>query len=42
MLPWIMAIIVGVSLAAYAIEALSAIGDFSDPHDWMVDDDEEE
>ena len=42
MLPWVIALIVGVSLVGYVIEALGAVGDFSDPHDWEVDDDQEE
>lgn len=42
MFPYIFAAIVAASLIGYVIEALSAVSDFSDPHDWMVDDDEEE
>lgn len=41
MLPWIIAVIVGVSLIGYVIEALSAVSDFQDPHDWSDDDEEE-
>lgn len=42
MLPAIVALIVGISLGAYIIELLDDLGEFKDPHDWMVDDDEEE
>ena len=42
MLPAIVALIVGISLGAYIIELLDDIGEFRDPHDWTVDDDEEE
>lgn len=40
MFPTIIALIVGVSLGAYLFELLDGIGEFQDPHDWMVDDDE--
>ena len=40
MLPWIVALIVGVSLLGYAVEALSAVDDFSDPHDWEWEDED--
>ena len=42
MFPTIIALIVAVSLGAYLIELLNDLGEFRDPHDWMVDDDEEE
>jgi len=42
MFPYIIAVIVAATILGYALEALSAVGDFSDPHDWTVDDDEEE
>lgn len=41
MLPAIVALIVGISLGAYVIEALSAVGDFEDPHDWEWEEDED-
>lgn len=42
MLPAIVALIVGISLGAYVIELLNDLGEFKDPHDWMMSDDEEE
>lgn len=39
MFPAIIALIVAVSLGAYLVEMLGAVGQFSDPHDWEDDND---
>ncbi len=41
MFPYIFAAIVAVSIVGYILDALSAVGDFNDPHDWSDDDEEE-
>ena len=42
MFPYIIAVIVAATILGYALEALSAVGDFSDPHDWEDEYGEEE
>lgn len=42
MFPYIIAVIVAATILGYALEALSAVGDFSDPHDWDDEHDQAE
>lgn len=40
MFPYIIAVIVAATILGYALEALSAVSDFNDPHDWSDDGEE--
>lgn len=42
MFPVIIALIVGISLGAYVIEMLGSVGQFDDPHDWIMEDEDDE
>lgn len=41
MLVVIITLIVAVSLGAYIIEMLGAVGQFDDPHDWVMEDEDD-
>ena len=42
MFPYVIAVIVAATIIGYALEALSAVSDFNDPHDWDDEYDEAE
>jgi len=42
MFPYIIAAIVAASLIGYLLDALSAVNDFQDPHDWDDEHDQAE
>lgn len=42
MLPVVITLVVAVSLGAYIIEMLGAVGQFDDPHDWVMEDEDDE
>lgn len=41
MLPVVITLVVAVSLGAYIIEMLGAVGQFDDPHDWVMEDEDD-